>query len=275
MAVDWIIPLGTGSKSNNDELRLLLRSLERHARNLGRVVVVGDALPDWLTSVEVVKRGDPCPANKDANIIDKVAQAVRDLGINQFVFSADDNLLLRDCDCEDIPVLRTNRTQGCFAPNAKLKEVKGKDGKSTPAAEVDWNRWRERVYHTFWLAEEWGVPMRNDYEAHAPQLYRDAALILDGLKTVRYHSGVGYSICSLFRLIEGRAAGKPVEAQAHPFFKATWEDAGLLAPPAPTQVFGGYNDDAFLAGLKGWLFAIYPQASRYEADGGGETQCNQ
>ena len=176
MAVDWIIPLGTGSKSKNDELRLLLRSLERHARNLGRVVVVGDALPDWLTGVEVVKRGDPCPANKDANIIDKVAQAVRDLGIKQFVFSADDNILLCDCDCEEIPVLRTERTQGCFAPKARLK-----DGK----AELDWNRWRERVYHTFWLAEEWGIPMHNDYEAHAPQLYRDADLLLDGLKGIQ------------------------------------------------------------------------------------------
>ena len=265
MAIDWIIPLGTGSKSKNDELRLLLRSLERHARNLGRVVVVGDALPDWLTGVEVVKRGDPCPANKDANIIDKVAKACRDLGIKQFVFSADDNLLLRDCDLETIPVLRTERTAGCFAPKAKLNNGK---------AELDWNRWRERVLHTFWLAEELGVPMAHDYEAHAPQLYRDADLLLDGLKTIRYHAGAGYSICSLFRIIEGRAQGKPVEAQAHAFYKATWEDAGLLAPPSETQIFGGYNDDAFLAGLRGWLFAIYPQASRYENDGGGE-QCSQ
>lgn len=255
MAVDWIIPLGTGSKAGNDEIRLLLRSIERHAKNLNRVIVVGDALPDWLGNVELVSRGDPMPANKDANIIDKVSYAVRSLKIPSFIFSADDNILLKDCDLEEIPVLCTGRTQADFLPTIK-------DNK------MDWNKWKQRVFHTFWLADELGVPMKNDFESHAPQLYKDSEAILNGLSGIRYHSGLGYSICSLFRIIEGKRDGVPVKGIPHRELKITWEKADHFDTPKPNYVFGGYNDDAFLNGLRDWLFAIYPTPSRFELDGG-------
>lgn len=252
---DWIIPLGTGSISNNDEIRLLLRSIERHAQNLGRVVVVGDAIPEWLTNVEIVKRGDPLPANKDGNIIDKVLTACKELDIKSFVFSADDNIILQDVDCDDIPILRTTRTQEDFMPKVE-------------AGKIDWNRWRQRVFHTFWLAQELGCPMQYDFESHAPQLYKDSAILIDGMRKIKYHSGLGYTICSAFRICEGLAQGKPVEGMPHKDCKITWEDKDKIAAPKKQHIFGGYNDSAFVSGVKDWLFAIYPQPSKFEIDGG-------
>ena len=52
--VDIIIPLGNGSKSNNDELKILLRSLEKNGRNFRNIIVVTAEPPPWLCNVKVI-----------------------------------------------------------------------------------------------------------------------------------------------------------------------------------------------------------------------------
>jgi hypothetical protein len=43
--IDVIIPLGTKDKNNNDELRILLRSLEMYAKDLGRIIICSPEYP--------------------------------------------------------------------------------------------------------------------------------------------------------------------------------------------------------------------------------------
>ena len=51
--MDIVYILGTGSKHDNIELRMSLRSICKYGRNVGRVIVAGDPV-DWLSD-DVVK----------------------------------------------------------------------------------------------------------------------------------------------------------------------------------------------------------------------------
>lgn len=245
MAIDWIIPLGTASKAGNDELRLLLRSITRNARGLGRVVVVTDQPPEWLAGVEVVDCGDRYDHNKDGNMIDKVKAALDQLDITgQFVLSCDDTLLMQPLELEKMPIVYNPRGESAFWP--------GKDGK--------WPRWHRRILRTFWLAEELGCPLPWNLEAHVPQLY-EAAPIREQLPGIRYQQGIGYTIFTLFRLLSGGTG----EARPQAAVKTTWEAKGA-GYAAPDKLFAGYNDAAFLNGLREWLFALFPEPCQYEKE---------
>lgn len=93
--VDLIIPLGNGSKSKNDELRLFLRSLEKYGRGIRNVIVVASDPPEWLTGVKVIQMDDPLKHNKDGNIIRKILAAISSDDITpEFAWSSDDCVLL-------------------------------------------------------------------------------------------------------------------------------------------------------------------------------------
>ena len=74
--VDIIIPLGTGSKSDNDELRLLLRSIEKNGSGYRRIIVVATEIPSWLQNAVTLQMPDSLHQNKDGNIIRKVLFAL-------------------------------------------------------------------------------------------------------------------------------------------------------------------------------------------------------
>ena len=98
--VDIIIPLGSGSQSNNDELKILLRSLEKNGRNFRNIIVVTDSPPAWLTNAKVVPVSDELKHNKDGNIIRKVLSALTvcyDI-TPEFVWTADDCAILKETD---------------------------------------------------------------------------------------------------------------------------------------------------------------------------------
>ena len=48
---DIVIPLGSGSKHNNFELRMALRGIARFVRDPGQVYIVSDQLPEWVQNV--------------------------------------------------------------------------------------------------------------------------------------------------------------------------------------------------------------------------------
>jgi hypothetical protein len=87
-----------GSKWGNNELRYSLRSLERYFPNLGRVFIVTEILPDWLTNVVHVYAKDAHTRNKDANLIDKVLLACKAGVSNPFIRLSDDQCLLKPWD---------------------------------------------------------------------------------------------------------------------------------------------------------------------------------
>ena len=73
--IDIVIPLSQGSKHNNWELRMALRSIERYSSFCGKVFVITDVPPAWLQNVEIILQSDAHKHNKDANIIEKLLTA--------------------------------------------------------------------------------------------------------------------------------------------------------------------------------------------------------
>lgn len=93
MTTDILIPLGIGSTHDNLELRMCLRSIQKHLTGVGSVVIVGES-PDWLQNViHVSCRDMPGLPEKDRNIYRKIIEGCKSVSDN-FLFMNDDHFLL-------------------------------------------------------------------------------------------------------------------------------------------------------------------------------------
>jgi len=98
--VDVLYVVGRGAKDIDDRpLRWSLRSLAKHARGIGRVIVAGYP-PEWLSPEAVaVPVPDEPGMGKQASIALCAIKAARAAGIGgAFLYSSDDHYLLADAD---------------------------------------------------------------------------------------------------------------------------------------------------------------------------------
>lgn len=238
--VDVIIPLGNGSTHDNEELRLMLRSLDAHCSDVGRVFLATQYCPDWIdrNAVTVVDVPDSEPHNKDANLIYKTLKVIELYNVQSFVFAADDNFVMQDVELKHIPLLY-NRPRSAFEKADR--------------------KWRQRVLHTFDYFLERGVPLEHEFESHSPQYFADAQGLLKAMEDVDYRTQPGLTITTAFRAATGDIHGGRHMSE----FKQTFE-----APIPESQVkfdrmFAGCNDVGFDC-IRGKLFEIFPEPSRYE-----------
>ena len=235
-----VVPLGTESKFNNDELKILLRSIDVNARNVGRVVVATMAPPKWLRNVEIIPIPDTLRHNKDGNIITKLVEAIKVAEIQgTVVWSCDDHVLLKPMDFEKLPTVFNRHKRSDFANSS--------------------NTWYKRMIRTFDFLASRGIRLECNYDSHTFQAF-DAAEILRVLQGVDYAvEHAGYNINTLLKGLVG-VSGGVVEQDS---FKTTHEsDASGQAPMDRPYV--GYNDNAFSHGLRERLFNMFPEKSRYE-----------
>lgn len=237
--IDLIIPLGEGSKSKNDELRIFLRSLEKYGRGIRNVIVAASDPPSWLTGVRIVRQDDPLKHNKDGNIIRKVLTAISDDEItSEFAWSSDDCVLLSEFDFENLPPVFNARCKADFPENGSI--------------------WQRRVRRTFEYLEARGLHLTHNYESHTPQRFPTRKLIR-AMRNVDYQPGIGYTINTLFYGLLGITGGFD---QA--IFKRTCETEAAGKDAQLSRILCGYNDRAFLGGLRSRLFKLFPQKSKYE-----------
>ncbi len=234
--VDLAIPLGTGSRSGNDELKILLRSIEKNGIGIRNILVVTDRVPDWLTGVKIIPLGDTYEKNKDGNIIRKILAAAVSEGISEeFAWSSDDLALLKPFDFETMPPIYNSRGKERFP--------------------VDGTLWQRRVRRTFEFLESRNLNLPHNYESHTPHRY-PARKLARAMRNVDYTSGTGYSINTLFHGLLGITGGFD-----QTLFKETCEkNSGWKLD----KVLVGYNDTAFLHGLREELFRRFPEKSKYE-----------
>ncbi len=234
--VDIVIPLGNGSKSGNDELRILLRSIEKHGSGYRKIIVVSDYAPDWLTNVKIIPCGDTLRKNKDGNIITKVLKAAAEPDITpEFVWSADDCALLQPLNFEILPPICNARKKDAFPANGTI--------------------WQRRVRRTFEFLSERGILMKCNFESHTPQRFPSRKLIR-AMRNIDYKTDIGYAIDTLFFGLLGITDGFDQK-----LFKETCEsESGWKL----NRMFIGYNDTAFLNGLRERLFEVFPHKSRFE-----------
>ena len=90
--IDIIICLGNGSMNGNDELRLMLRSLERYVEDAGRIFLATHYCPAWIDrdKIIVVDIDDVYLANKDANLHAKTLEVIRQYNVGRFCWLSDD-----------------------------------------------------------------------------------------------------------------------------------------------------------------------------------------
>ena len=99
--IDVCIPLGTGSKADDFELRICLRAWEQNFAELGRVFICGH-YPAWLKCVEHLDVPDSDRHDKDANLVRKLLAAC-EAGISkQFVRCSDDEFLMLPSTAADL-----------------------------------------------------------------------------------------------------------------------------------------------------------------------------
>lgn len=243
-----LIPLGEGSKSNNDELRILLRSIDKNVSGLDRVFLITTNKPDWIVEdinergLTVVELQDKHDSNKDANLFDKIHATLMIYDIDRFCFCADDNLFAQPTDLNSIPVLHNHRNYDWFATN-----VGGK--------------WRERVKNTFDWALSKGINLPYNYECHAPQIF-SGRKIIDGMQGVNYVAKP-LTIYTAWRVASDSWRGSKDQRD----FKNTYE-IGLYdnfkTDDLESKQFVGYSDATFLNGLRERLFELFGEKSRYE-----------
>ena len=236
--VDIIIPLGIGSKSDNDELRLFLRSLEKNGLGYRNIIIVANGTVDWLQNVTVLQLDDPLQHNKDGNIIRKVLHALRKVEdiSPEFVWTCDDCVVLKEFDFNSIP---------------PIYNVRGKD-----EFFMGGNNWHKRLIRTFEYFEEKGFPLKHNYEAHVPQRF-PTQKVLDVMFGIDYQSDVGYGINTLFFGLLKENGGFDQR-----LFKNTVENNDNKNPLLDKPLLG-YNDKGFSV-LKDKLFKMFPYKSKYE-----------
>ena len=97
--MDVFYPLGIGSQLSNFELKMSLRSVEKHLSNYGDVWIVGEK-PDWIQHVNHIQFPD-LNGIPDFNIMKKTEQALWQ--VDRLLFFNDDHYLLDSFDAEQFP----------------------------------------------------------------------------------------------------------------------------------------------------------------------------
>lgn len=237
---DVVIPLGTETASDNLELRLLLRSLDKYASNIGQVWLVTQRAPKWLKNVNVLPCDDPHKHNKDANIIRKVMTAVKHPDMaNNFIFASDDQLLTKPLDLDKAPVVYNNRGP---------KEIMNMPNP---------NNWHKRLMNTFRILKEKGHELTCNYESHTFQPMIKSNF-LSVFSEIPYEKDPGVTINTAYY---GLLGYPPMVFQDT--VKVTFETE-KIAIPKELKLYVGYNDKAFTRGLAYFLLGYFFGKSRYE-----------
>ena len=262
-SVDVVIPLGTGSRHGDAELRYCLRSIERHLEAVGRIWIIGHR-PGWLKDAEentnshlsALISGDQCSPSlrhlpfddshrsKDINIIKKIEAACRAGVSERFVFWSDDQLLLRPLAFSQLGPYTWGDLRGRpIGPDPK--------------------RWYRRLRRTSaWLAERGLSTFHCDTHVPVP-MERDRFLELADRTRDMWSSRDGMCVNTWY----GNQAGPDPQPMGNrkatlEGFLRTAEIRGRVAG----RWFLGHNDAGFTRELRALLEELFPEKCRWEEE---------
>lgn len=158
--IDVIIPYNDRSTQKHLELKMCLRSIEKHLNGVRNVFIIGHK-PDFVTNITHIPcDDDPRNRFRDRNICNKIIAACKDRRVSDdFIMVHDDHFLLEDYEAADFPYYHC----GPLVPNvgqyAHTKEntisvlgecnnydthcpiVFNKQKFMDTVAQVDWSKW--------------------------------------------------------------------------------------------------------------------------------------
>jgi hypothetical protein len=176
--VDVVWMLGNGSQFNDWELRMSMRSFEKHFRDCGQFWIIG-SVPEWVNreTVRCLDWPDPYKSCKDANLVNKAVAlgAVPEL-TEDFILSSDDQFVLRDCGFEE------------FRPYY-VDDLAKRNWPEKPAG------WQKRLHHTMAYLKTRDFPTF-DFDGHVPYPMRKSRVA--ELLHHPYAHGDGLTIFTLY-----------------------------------------------------------------------------
>lgn len=153
---DIVIPLGTGSKLKDFELRMCLRSIEKNITGYRDIVIVGD-VPQWIQNVKQIPVQDVSKVS-DFNIMWKTTAACDEEAVSEnFLFFNDDHFILKPFQADKFP----------FYYSGDLGEYIRKRGN---------DEYGKRAQNTYNHLKERGLPT-NHFDIHTPILYNKEKFI--------------------------------------------------------------------------------------------------
>ena len=100
--IDALYIVGTGSKFNNKELLYSLRTLDKHGRNVGRVIISGEC-PAFVDKNKIVHVDSKDISTPSVNHWHKVKEAFKNTDATRVLLMYDDVFFCKDTDCENYP----------------------------------------------------------------------------------------------------------------------------------------------------------------------------
>ena len=99
--MDVLYILGRGSKHEDMELRLSLRCLEKNAKGLGRVFIVGNC-PEWVKNVIHIPAEDTYQS--ESNAFQKILKGCKSSISDEFLLMNDDFFMMKEFDVNNYPI---------------------------------------------------------------------------------------------------------------------------------------------------------------------------
>ena len=120
--MDALYVIGNSSQYNNLELRLSLRSLEKNAKGLESVFIVG-VKPDWIKNVVHLPVDDVY--TRENNVFRKILTACKSDISENFLFMNDDFFMMKPFIMEEYPYFVNREVVGITNPS-RYQEVQNK-----------------------------------------------------------------------------------------------------------------------------------------------------
>jgi len=232
--VDVVIPHGTGSYWQCNELRYCLRSVEKYFAPLGAVWIIGYK-PKWIKNVNFIKMKDG--ENRGTNIIKKIMRACGERSLSDdFVRMSDDQYFLK-------PVKKISSYYAYDMDGVKF-DLRGKR-----------KEWFRRLNNARRYLRKHNYPVYN-YETHFPMMvnkYRFSEIMSE----IDFES-VLYPTNSLYFNIANMKHIKSPDWMAK--FYAENIDVSIIKG----KTFLGHDDLGLSYELQNKLAELFPKKSRFE-----------
>ena len=248
-AMDVVYVIGRGSKWQNNELRYSLRSICRYGIGLGKVIIVGDELPEFVNEDKVtyLECNDQPGDSPARNVYRKIAHVFARTDLDAFLLSSDDHFFIKPTYFDLYPLYY----KGARMPSGSEKGIGDK-------------RYTQTMADTGRYMEELGLDMRF-FEGHTNKLYMRVAWSLMSDSIERWMSGTEYGI----------STNAPMQAcilKVFPMFPCQYrKDIKLehLNTPEDRKQLKDANsfsiyDSAINSGVAEYLAGLFPSPCRFE-----------
>lgn len=235
--IDIVIPLGSKSLWQDNELRFALRSIEKYAKNYREIIVIGNK-PEWLKNVIHIPFEEKW--QKEKNIYLKIVKACRSPSITaDFLFTNDDIILLKEIDCVRYPFY----FKGILAQsiNKQYCDPEYLASLHNTAAAL-----QKRNY------------AQNNFDTHCPIIY-NKQLFIEAMSKYNWNANYGYVIKSLYSNTLGIKGQYARDLKIELAYCRSEIEEKIQG----RDVFS-FGDGALNYQLKQFLYHLFPHPSKYE-----------